>query len=198
MYAAETKDAWREYAIANDIARAVQTDDGLLLVYNPGFHADHIGEIPPDTRWHVNLRVERTAVGNEFVKQKKYKPLSATGVSWIEPETVTTPQRIWLGGMTYFSENIPEDALVNRFPPVLDQETASLGDLVQVATPGVWLGTPELVTYQWLRDGVEINQAITPNHTVNLLDVGHSLECRETAKNATSERSVLSNACVVS
>jgi hypothetical protein len=219
MYISETKDLWREYAISNGIAHAeTEPDTGLLvLVYNPGFHADHIGRVmtdpgeydystvpptevrPPtwDERFHVNLRVIGDEIEDSFIRLKTYKPQAVSGVAWIEPELVTTPVRVWLGGMVYFSENIPDDVLICTFPPELNFTTAHLGDLVSVMTPGVWTGNPDLITYQWMRDGVPINQAITPNHTCNVLDRDHTLTCEETAKNSSGTKSVLSNECVV-
>ena len=61
MYAAIDKDTWREVAIAQGVAHAeTDPETGMLaLVYNEGFHADHIGAIPPDTRFHVNLACSR-------------------------------------------------------------------------------------------------------------------------------------------
>jgi hypothetical protein len=197
MYVAETKDLWREYAISNGIAHAEETPEGLLLVYNPGFHADHIGQIEDDTRFHVNLRVIGEDIEDKFIRLKTYKPQAITGVSWLEPELVTSAVRVWLGGMVYFTENIPDDLLVCTTPPVLDHVTAGLGNMVRVMTPGVWTDNPDLITYQWMRDGVPINQAITPNHTVNVLDVNHTLTCEETAKNSSGTKSALSNECVV-
>ena len=44
MYVADTKQLWREYAMANGIAHQETNEEGeFTLVYNPGFHADHIG-----------------------------------------------------------------------------------------------------------------------------------------------------------
>jgi hypothetical protein len=217
MYVAETKDLWREYAISNGIAHAEETPEGLLLVYNSGFHADHIGRVmtdpgeydhsvfppieitPPtyDERFHVNLRVIGDEIEDKFIRNKTYKPQAISGVAWIEPELVTSPVRVWLGEMVYFSENIPDDLLVCTANPVLNMTEAVLGNLVKVITPGVWTGNPDLVTYQWLRDNVPINQAITPNHTVNLLDKNHTLTCRETATNSSGSATVVSNGCVV-
>jgi hypothetical protein len=217
MYVAETKDLWREYAISNGIAHAEDTPDGLLLVYNPGFHADHIGRVmtdpgeydhsvfppteltPPtyDERFHVNLRVVGQDVEEGFIRDKVYKAGETIGVMWVEPEQVTTPVRVWLGGMEYFSENIPDDLLICTAPPVLSHTAAGIGNLVKVATPGVWVGNPDLVTYQWMRNGTPINQAITPNHTVNVLDIGRVLTCQETATNSSGSASVISNQCVV-
>jgi hypothetical protein len=217
MYIAETKDTWREYAISNGIAHAEDTPEGLLLVYNSGFHADHIGRVmtdpgevdnsvfppvvitPPtyDERFHVNLRVIGEDVEDKFIRLKTYKPQATAGVMWVEPETVTSPVRVWLGEMVYFSENIPDDLLVCTANPVLNMTEAVLGNLVSIATPGVWVGNPDLITYQWMRDGTPINQAITPNHTVNILDAHHTLTCRETATNSAGSVSATSNPCVV-
>jgi hypothetical protein len=218
MYVADSKDEWREYAISNGIAHVETDPEGTMtLVYNEGFHADHIGRVmtdpgeydnsvfppveitPPtyDERFHVNLRVIGDEIEEKFIRLKTYKPQVVSGVEWVEPEQVTTPQRVWLGGMIYFSENVPDDLLICTFPPELNFTTAHLGDLVSVMTPGMWTGNPDLITYQWMRDGVPINQAITPNHTVNILDRDHTLTCRETATNSSGTASVLSNECVV-
>jgi len=218
MYVADTKDLWREYAIANGIAHSEEDEEGMLtLVYNPGFHADHIGAMvvtpavfdystePPtliseavmDERFHVNLRVIGEEIEGEFIRTKKYKPQAASGTEWVDPDTVSTPQRVWLGGMTYFSEGIPEMVPVNTSPPALDHTTASLGTLVK-CTPGVWSGEPDLITYRWLRDNSPINQAVTPNHTIVIGDIGHTLVCEETAKNEAGTGIALSNQCVVS
>ena len=110
-----------------------------------------------------------------------------------------SPRRmqIWLGGMDYFAEDLPDMAPVNTSPPVLSHITAGPGNMVSVMTAGVWLGNPDLITYQWMRDGAPINQAITINHTVRLADVGHTLTCVETAKNEAGQASATSNECVV-
>jgi hypothetical protein len=201
MYAAVDKDTWREVAIAQGIAHAeIDPESGLLeLVYNEGFHADHIGAIPPDTRFHVNLRVlaEDAEIEREFIRSKRYKPKSETGVGWVDPETVNSPSRVWFGGMDYFAENIPDVLPQNLVLPTLDHLTARPGDLVSVS-PGTWAGEPDLITYQWMRDGVPINQAITPYHTARLADVNHTLTCIETAKNSAGETSVSTNGCPVS
>jgi len=221
MYVADTREDWVAYVTTKAIARVAETPEGKeVLGYEPGFHADHIGPVmtdpgeydnsvfppieitPPtfDERYHVNLRVIGEEVEEGFIRSKRYKPqdTSVEGVEWIEPELVTSPVRVWLGGMVYFSENIPDDVLLNTSPPVLNMTTAHLGDLVKVQTPGTWLGTPDLITYQWFRDDVPINQAITPNHTVNVVDVGHTLVCKEIARNSAGDVFALSNACVVS
>jgi len=220
MYAADTREDWVAYVTTKAIARVAETPEGQeTLAYEAGFHADHIGPVmidpgeydnsvfppieitPPtfDERYHVNLRVIGEEVEEDFIRSKRYKPqeTSVENVEWIEPEAVTSPVRVWLGGMTYFSENIPDDLLVNTSPPVLNSTTATLGFVVRVETPGVWLGNPDLITYQWLRDGVPINQAITPNHTINLVDVGHTLTCQEIARNSAGDVIALSNECVV-
>jgi hypothetical protein len=222
MYVADTKDLWREYAIANGIAHSETDAEGMMtLVYNEGFSADHIGSMvktpaewdnttdPPtlikeavmDDRFHVNLRVVGEKVEDTFVKSKKYRPKSGksgvAGVAWVDPSTVETPQRVWLGGMQYFAENIP-DKPVNTEPPILSHTTAAVGNKVSVMTKGVWTGEIDQILYQWMRDGVKINQAITFTHTVNLQDVDCVLTCVETAKNAAGETSATSNECMVS
>jgi len=198
MYVAETKDAWRQAAIAQGIARAeTDPETGMLtLVYNEGYYADHIGPIGSDLRFHVNLRVSGDTVEREFIRSKRYKPHSATGTEWVPPEIVTSPYRIWFGGMDYFAEDIPQPEPTVILLPFISMITANLGDLL-VCAPGVWSGNPDLVTYQWLRDGAEINQAITPNHTANLLDRGHTLTCIETAKNEAGSASASSNGVTV-
>jgi len=198
MYAAVDKDTWREVAIAQGVAHVETDEDGMMtLVYNEGYHADHIGTVGADTRFHVNLRVLGDDVEREFIRSKRYRPQSASGVEWVDPETVTTPQRIWFGGMDYFAEDLPDAAPVIVSPPVLSHTTAGLGNVVSVMTVGVWTGNPDLVTYQWMRDGAPINQAITINHTVRLADLNKTLTCVETAKNEAGQASATSNACVV-
>jgi len=218
MYVADTKQLWREYAMANGIAHQETNEEGeSTLVYNPGYHADHIGAMvvtpavfdystdPPtliteavmDERFHVNLRVVGEDVEEEFIRSKRYKPLAEIGTQWVNPEDVSTPQRIWLGGMEYFSENIPDVPIANVSPPILNMTTASLGDLVSVATAGEWTGEPDLITYQWFRDSSPINQAFTSNHTVKLTDIGHTLTCHEIASNESGTVFAVSNECVV-
>ena len=58
-------------------------------------------------------------------------------------------------------------------------------------------GEPDLITYQWFRDSSPINQAITPNHTVKLTDIGHTLTCHEIASNESGTVFAVSNECVV-
>jgi hypothetical protein len=195
MYVAVSEEAWWEYAIANEIVRVV----GDEMYFNEGFTADLIGPIDGDTRFHVNLRVLGDDVEREFIRSKRYRPRAkkkssraAGDIEWVPPEDVASPHRIWLGGMQYFTENIPTVPPVNLALPFISAITAKPGDLLACA-PGMWSGFPDLVTYQWMADGVEINQAITPNHTVRLTDVGHFLTCVETAKNVAGETSASSN-----
>jgi len=217
MYIADTQDLWREYAISNGIAHSETNAEGSdTLVYSPGFHADHIGKMqltpgeydnsgplpieitPPtyDERFHVNLRVIGDEIEESFIRNKTYKPQAVSGVEWLEPEAVTSPRRVWLGDMVYFSENIPDHLPENVMLPFINDTSANVGDLIRCA-PGTWAYQPDLITYQWMRDGQPINQAITPNHTANLLDRGHTLTCRETATNSAGSTVALSNGCEV-
>ena len=69
-------------------------------------------------------------------------------------------------------------------PRVLGVEPASVGDMLACA-PGEWSGSPRpQLTYQWLRDGVDITSATGSGYTIKVADELHRLSCTVTATNS--------------
>ncbi len=70
--------------------------------------------------------------------------------------------------------------------------TPALGRVL-LCVPGLWTGKPApTFSYQWLRSGVPIAGANATSYTVQSADVGNSLSCQVTAKNAKGEKSARS------
>lgn len=63
----------------------------------PPSEIDVIGEIGDDNRYHVNVRV-LVDIQKETINILKQ---GAEGVEWIDPSTVSTPNRTWFGRMHY-------------------------------------------------------------------------------------------------
>lgn len=85
---------------------------------------------------------------------------------------------------------------VNADPPhITDNGTDAFVD-----TPGMWTGNPapsqDAFTYQWYRDGVAIEDAVTAGYTYVPEDVGADVKVRETATNYSGSASADSNIVV--
>lgn len=111
MFKATDKAAWDAFALVSGLT---VTDEDVTFVA-PGILISEIGAIattPPvfdaegnmvtpsvmDEHHHVNVRVLSDAVDCEELS------LGGTGVEWIDPATVSSPNRIWAGGMNYFTK----------------------------------------------------------------------------------------------
>ena len=84
-------------------------------------------------------------------------------------------------------------APTNDVAPSIAGDTG-LGDTLTV-TAGTWSGVPApALTYQWLRDGVEIAGETGTTYDITLADSGALITVRETATNAAGSASEVSNA----
>jgi hypothetical protein len=75
--------------------------------------------------------------------------------------------------------------------PVVSGDTAPGGTLS--CSPGVWSHPSPILSYQWLRDGVPIDDAIAATYVVRDADCTHDLSCTVTATNAAGSASATSN-----
>lgn len=105
MFRADSQAAWTAFAASAGYTRdadgaAVPTEgvsiDEIGPVVTTPAVLDDEGEIITDAvldqRHHVNVRLDCDAP----------PMISGPGVEWIDPATVTTPARIFAGGMTYW------------------------------------------------------------------------------------------------
>ena len=84
------------------------------IVTTPAEYDEDMNMITPpvfDNSHHVNVRIMDPGVqtytdleGNEHTHGVDYALLAegGEGVEWIDPAIVTSPERIWAGGMTYW------------------------------------------------------------------------------------------------
>ena len=134
MYRATDKAAWDVYA-----AQVGLTADGMPT----GCYIDEIGPIVQtpavigpdgeivtpavmDDRHHVNVRIvhlPQTTDEEGTVTVKTMADLAAgnADVEWIDPNLVTTPDRIWAGGMTYWMPSEPEPEPEPVVPPAPEE-----------------------------------------------------------------------------
>jgi hypothetical protein len=112
MMKADDKAAWDAYVsgLPEDIASVLLIDEIGPIVITPAV-LDEDGEIVEeavvDLSHHVNVRVTRPTIqsGGEEPVDIDVCALIAEGgegVHWISPEIVTSPERIWAGGMNYW------------------------------------------------------------------------------------------------
>lgn len=122
MFKATDKAAWDAFALASGLT---VTDDGLTFAA-PGILISEIGAIattPPvfdaegnmvtpavmDEHHHVNVRVMQPFVMSDDDPPVEIDVCAAlaaggAGVAWLDPATVSSPSRIWAGGMDYFTK----------------------------------------------------------------------------------------------
>lgn len=122
MFKATDKAAWDAFALASGLTVA----DGDITFVAPGFSMSEIGAIaiaPPvfdaegnlvtpavmDEHHHVNVRVLTPVVMSDDeppVEIDVCATLAAGGVGvvWLDPSTVSSPSRIWAGGMNYWQQ----------------------------------------------------------------------------------------------
>lgn len=103
MFKATDKAAWDAYlaAVPEEVMPSLLVDEIGPIVITPAV-VDADGEVVEeaviDLSHHVNLRYlgDDSAVATTLAA-------GGTGIDWIDPGTVSTPARIWAGGMTYWS-----------------------------------------------------------------------------------------------
>ena len=74
-------------------------------------------------------------------------------------------------------------ALVSTVAPQITG-TATAGQTL-TCSEGSWAPQADAFSYQWLRGGAPIAGANATSYTVQIADVGSSVSCQVTAKNAT-------------
>lgn len=80
---------------------------------------------------------------------------------------------------------------LNETPPAITPSSAHPGDTL-TCSDGTWSGAT-FFAYAWRRDGVEIAGASSAQYPVTEGDVGHVLDCRVTATNASGPAAQLSS-----
>ncbi|QIG76042.1 pectin lyase fold domain-containing protein [Rhizobium phage RHph_I4] len=75
-------------------------------------------------------------------------------------------------------------APANTLAPTLYTATEFRQNTNIYADVGQWDNQPTSITFQWLRDDVDISGEVGTYHVINSADVGHVLKCRITATNA--------------
>lgn len=111
MYKADDKAAWDAYlsALPEDILPSLLVDEIGPIVITPAVldeNGDVVDEAVIDLSHHVNLRVMSETVDCSALSE------GGPGVQWIDPTIVSTPARIWAGGMNYWTA------------PIISEETA--------------------------------------------------------------------------
>lgn len=114
MFNATSKKAWDDFAAANGLvldfdgatfpASGVMIDEiGPIMVDPPVIDRDGdiITPAVMDEEYHVNLRVDADAADPALLAA------GGTGVKWVDPATVTSPARVWAGGMNYWTPGGP-------------------------------------------------------------------------------------------
>lgn len=115
MYKADDKAAWDAFlaAMPEDVLPSILVDEIGPIVITPAVldeDGDVIEEAVIDLSHHVNLRVLRPATtytdesGVEHTDGVDCAVLAAggPGVEWVSPDMVSSPERIWAGGMNYW------------------------------------------------------------------------------------------------
>lgn len=102
MYKADDKAAWDGYlaTLPEEIMPALLVDEIGPIVITPAVldeNGDVVEEAVLDLSHHVNLRY----LGDDNSVAATLAD-GASGVQWIDPSTVSTPARIWAGGMNYW------------------------------------------------------------------------------------------------
>lgn len=102
MYKADDKTAWDAFlaALPEDVLPSILVDEIGPIVITPAVldeNGDVVDEAVIDLSHHVNLRY--LGEDNSFAATLA---AGASGVQWIDPSTVSTPARIWAGGMNYW------------------------------------------------------------------------------------------------
>jgi len=116
MFKATSKSTWDAFALTFPAAADILVDEIGPIVTIPAVF-DEDGEIVTpavvDDHWHSNIRVLRPVImstDEEPVTIDVCALLAqgGPGVEWIDPDTVSSPSRIWAGGMSYW-RNAPAD-----------------------------------------------------------------------------------------
>lgn len=98
MFKATDKAAWDAFAGTFPETGILVDEIGQILITPPVLDANGniITPVVIDEAYHVNVRIISDEVDCSILAN------GAPGVNWINPTTVTSPERIWAGGMNYY------------------------------------------------------------------------------------------------
>ena len=91
---------------------------------------------------------------------------------------------------------VAEQRVENEQQPAITPSAPKTGTQLS-CSEGKWKGSPTEFDYEWLRDGSEPLEDHSSKYEVVAADLGHALYCQVTAKNASTQESVLSPPVVV-
>lgn len=115
MFKATDKAAWDAFAATFPAADILIDEIGTIVITPAGLDDDGavVEEAVIDDHWHVNVRVQRP-----FIQSDDEEPVEidvcavlaagGPGVEWIDPAIVTSPERIWAGGMNYWLPQVSD------------------------------------------------------------------------------------------
>ena len=116
MFKSTTEATWDEFALSSGLtvdqdgsvypAENVLIDEIGPIVITPAVYDEDGDIVTPaiiDESWHVNVRL----IGDNFDIIGLASGDADT--EWIDPAAVTTPDRIWAGGMNYWVPDAPEE-----------------------------------------------------------------------------------------
>lgn len=110
MFKADDKEAWDAFAETFPDAADILIDEIGPIVITPAV-IDEQGEVVEepviDLSHHVNVRVQRPFIQSDDAEPVEIDVCAVLaaggpGVEWIDPAIVTSPERIWAGGMNYW------------------------------------------------------------------------------------------------
>lgn len=113
MFKATHKAAWDAYlaALPEDVTPLLLVDEIGPIVITPAV-LDEQGEVFTeaviDPAHHVNVRVLKPVTQSNDEEPVEidvcaFLAAGGPGVEWIDPAIVTSPERIWAGGMNYWN-----------------------------------------------------------------------------------------------
>lgn len=109
MFKATDKAAWDAFA-ATFPAADILIDEIGPIVITPAVldeDGDVVEEAVIDLSHHVNVRVQKPVIQSDDeepveIDVSAFLAAGGLGVEWIDPAAVTSPERIWAGGMNYW------------------------------------------------------------------------------------------------
>lgn len=110
MFKADDEMSWNAFAATFPSAAEILIDVIGPIVITPAV-IDPDGQIITpavvDPAYHVNIRVQRPIIQSDDEEPVSIDvcaelALGGPGVEWIDPADVSSPERIWAGGMNYW------------------------------------------------------------------------------------------------
>lgn len=111
MFKADTKEDWDAFVATFPQTEIFIDEIGPIVITPAVYNPDGTILTPAviDNAYHANVRVIYPYIteadeegGIVEVDVCAMLALGGTGVDWIDPSTVTSPDRIWAGGMNYW------------------------------------------------------------------------------------------------